>query len=37
VLGRLKPDGVLYTGHAESLTGLNMPVRTLATAIHGHA
>jgi chemotaxis protein methyltransferase CheR len=37
VLRLLKPDGVLYTGHAESLTGLNMPVRTLATAIHGHA
>ena len=37
VLRQLKPDGVLYTGHAESLTGLNMPVRTLATAIHGHA
>jgi len=37
VLQQLKPDGVLYTGHAESLTGLNLPVRTLTTAIHGHA
>jgi chemotaxis protein methyltransferase CheR len=37
VLRQLKPDGVLYTGHAESLTGLDVPVRTLSTAIHGHA
>ena len=37
VLARLKPDGVLYTGHAESLSGLNLPVRTLASAVHGHA
>lgn len=37
VLGRLKPQGVLYTGHAESLSTLNLPVRTLGTAIHGHA
>jgi chemotaxis protein methyltransferase CheR len=37
VLTQLKPDGVLYTGHAESLSTLNLPVRVLATAIHGHA
>jgi chemotaxis protein methyltransferase CheR len=37
VLGRLKPDGVLYTGHAESISMLNLPVRALGTAIHGHA
>ncbi len=37
VLGRLKPDGLLYTGHAESLSTLNLPVRALATAIHVHA
>lgn len=37
VLTRLKPEGVLYTGHAESLTGLKLPVRTLATACHTHA
>ena len=37
VLRQLKPDGVLYTGHAESLSTLNLPVRTIATAIHGHA
>jgi chemotaxis protein methyltransferase CheR len=37
VLTQLKPDGVLYTGHAESLTTLGLPVRALATAIHVHA
>ena len=37
VLGRLKPDGVLYTGHAESLSNLNLPVRAVGTAVHGHA
>jgi chemotaxis protein methyltransferase CheR len=37
VLTQLQPDGVLYTGHAESLSTLNVPVRALATAIHGHA
>ncbi len=36
VLGRLKPDGVLYTGHAESLSMMNLPLRPLGTAIHGH-
>ncbi len=37
VLGKLKPDGVLYTGHAESLSNLGLPVRTVCTAVHGHA
>ncbi len=37
VLTQLKPDGVLYTGHAESLSTLGLPVRALATAIHVHA
>lgn len=37
VLGKLKPDGVLYVGHAESLSNLNLPVRIVSTAIHGHA
>jgi len=37
VLTQLKPGGVLYTGHAESLSALNLPVRPLATAIHVHA
>lgn len=37
VIQRLRPDGVLYTGHAESLSTLNLPLRTLSIAIHGHA
>jgi chemotaxis protein methyltransferase CheR len=37
VLAQLKPGGVLYTGHAESLSTLGLPIRTVATAIHGHA
>jgi len=37
VLGRLKPEGVLYTGHAESLSNLGLPLRTLTTAVHTHA
>jgi chemotaxis protein methyltransferase CheR len=37
VLTQLKPNGVLYTGHAESLSTLGLPVRVLATAIHAHA
>ena len=37
VMGRLKPDGVLYTGHAESLSNLGLPVRIVSTAVHGHA
>ena len=37
VLTRMKPDGVLYTGHAESLSNLQLPVRVIATAIHAHA
>lgn len=37
VLKQLRPDGVLYTGHAESLSTLGLPVRALATAIHVHA
>lgn len=36
VLAQLKPKGVLYTGHAESLSTLNLPVKSLATAIHVH-
>jgi chemotaxis protein methyltransferase CheR len=37
VIKQLKPDGVLYTGHAESLSALNLPLKTVATAIYGHA
>ena len=36
VLGQLKPDGVLYTGHAESLATLGLPLRAIATAVHVH-
>lgn len=36
VMERLRPDGVLYTGHAESLTGLGVPLRQLATAVYTH-
>ncbi len=35
VMQLLKPQGVLYTGHAESLAPLGLPLRSLATAIHG--
>ena len=37
VLTQLKPDGVLYTGHAESLSMLGLPIRALGTAMHTHA
>lgn len=37
VLAHLKPDGVLYTGHGESLAALGLPLRELAPAVHGHA
>ncbi len=36
VIEKLKPNGVLYTGHAESLTGLNLPLRAVAPAIYQH-
>lgn len=37
VLQRLKPGGLLYVGHAESLNGLNLPLRTVTTAVYAHA
>lgn len=37
VLTCLKPDGVLYTGHAESLSMLGLPIKAMSTAIHVHA
>ncbi|MBH9577204.1 CheR family methyltransferase [Inhella proteolytica] len=37
VIEKLKPDGVLYVGHAESLTNLNLPLRTVAPATYQHA
>lgn len=36
VIERLKPDGVLYTGHAESLAGLQLPLVSRAPAIYQH-
>lgn len=36
VIGRLKPGGVLYAGHAESLSGLAVPLQTIAPAIYCH-
>jgi chemotaxis protein methyltransferase CheR len=37
VLTKLKPHGELYTGHAESLSSLQLPIKTITTAVHGHA
>ncbi|MFN0186943.1 MAG: CheR family methyltransferase [Aquabacterium sp.] len=37
VLGQLKPDGLLYIGHAESMASLNLPIRPLGVAIYTHA
>lgn len=34
VLRRLKPKGVLYTGMAETLSGLDLPVRCLSPAVY---
>lgn len=36
VITRLKPDGLLYTGHAESLSGLGLPLQSIAPAIYCH-
>ncbi len=37
VLGQMKPDGLLFTGHAESLANLDLPVRAVAPAVYAHA
>lgn len=34
VLEHLKPDGVLFTGHAESITSLGLPLRATAPAVY---
>jgi chemotaxis protein methyltransferase CheR len=34
VMTKLKPGGLLYTGHAESLTGLAIPIRSVGSAIY---
>ncbi len=36
VLTRLKPQGHLFTGHAESITNLNLPVRAVTSAVYVH-
>ncbi len=36
VIGRLAPDGVLYTGHSESLANLGLPLRSIAPAVYVH-
>ncbi len=37
VIERLKPGGVLYPGHAESLAALALPLKAIAPAIYQHA
>jgi len=37
VMERLKPGGVLYPGHAESLASLGLPLKAIAPAIYQHA
>lgn len=37
VIGRLAPDGVLYTGHSESLANLGLPLRSIGPAVYVHA
>jgi chemotaxis protein methyltransferase CheR len=37
VLGRLKPTGLLFIGHAESIVQLGLPVVAVAPAVYRHA
>jgi chemotaxis protein methyltransferase CheR len=37
VMKKLKPDGVLMTGHAESLTGLELGLKQIQTAVYALA
>lgn len=37
VLTRMRPDGRLFTGHAESLANLAVPVKAYGPAVYGHA
>jgi chemotaxis protein methyltransferase CheR len=37
VLGCLQPQGLLFSGHAESLANLGLPVRAVASAVYAHA
>ena len=36
VLGQLKPDGFLFSGHSESLANLDLPLTPVKTAIYRH-
>jgi chemotaxis protein methyltransferase CheR len=33
----LKPGGFLFTGHSESLAGLDVPLTLIAPAVYGRA
>jgi chemotaxis protein methyltransferase CheR len=37
VLGQLKPGGLLFTGHAESVAGLDVPLRSRMPAVYERA
>ena len=37
VITRLKPGGYLFTGHAESLSSLHVPLQTIAPAVYARA
>jgi chemotaxis protein methyltransferase CheR len=37
VLDRLQPDGVLYTGHGETIVHAGRPLRQIAPAVHAFA
>lgn len=36
VISHLKPDGLLFTGHAESVANLDLPLKTLSSAVYAH-
>jgi chemotaxis protein methyltransferase CheR len=37
VMRQLKPDGLLFTGHAESLSNLDLGLRSTQPAVYAHA
>ena len=37
VLSALSPQGLLYTGHSESLGNLGLPIRSIAPAVYVRA
>ena len=36
VLGQLKPDGYLFSGHSESLSNMGLPLKTVQAAVYQH-